>query len=209
MNILGICKIMRNYCCNQEINQKKFFESKSKSIYKTRNCRFLESKRLKFKQNISLFTRTSLTIVTIFVSIIILSSVLNFSDEQKKLFTCVSLLSSVTLLVLSFYDSSLNRSGLSEKFHKNATEISKISTNVDSELAKSNIDYGKLEILLNEYEDLIKNSDLNHKTLTYIISLEKNFFIRVFMSFFEYTLSMFVYICSFAIILSSILYILI
>jgi len=198
---------MGNCCCFQEANKKRFFEDKSKSIYKTRNCRFLESKRLKLKQNISLFTRTSLTVVTIFASIVILSSVFNFSEEQKKLFTCVSLLSSVTLLVLSFYDSSLNRSGLSEKFHKNATEISKISVNFDLELVKSSINYIKLEDLLNEYEDLIRNSDLNHKTLTYVIFLENNYLIKFFISFYEYTLSMAVYLVPFIIIILSILYI--
>jgi len=85
-------------------------------------------------------------------------------------------------LVLSFYDSSLNRSGLSEKFHKNATEISKISVNFDLELVKSSINYIKLEDLLNEYEDLIRNSDLNHKTLTYVIFLENNYLIKFFIS---------------------------
>lgn len=170
------------------------FSIKSNSMYITKKCRFLESRRLSIKNNISLMIRTFLTIFILVISISIYGNIISV---DIKLHTSISIASSITLLVLSFYDSSLNRQGRSEKFHKNGMDISLISTKYEIEIQKDEINKEKCEGIILLYEELIKSSDLNHSRTTYnIMKLidEKKFFRSHMLSFFEYLISMITYI---------------
>lgn len=177
------------------------FKTKRKSMYLTKKCRFLESWRLSIKNKISLLIRTSLTISIMGISIFILSYGDNIGQINKKLYTCVSLISSISLLVLSFYDSSLNRQGKTEKFHKNGTDISVISAEYEIEISKKNPDLDALANIIKKYELFISSSDLNHSPSTYNLVRAKEskaIFISCivynFRSFFEYFFSMIAYI---------------
>ncbi|MBS1051811.1 SLATT domain-containing protein [Gluconobacter japonicus] len=184
------------------------FLTKKNSMYTTKKCRFLESKRLNTKNKISLLIRTSITISIIGISLFLLSFGENVEENTKKIYSCISLISSITLLVLSFYDSSLNRQGKSEKFHKNATAISKISSEYELALSEENINIDDIKKIITKYENFIDSSDLNHSSETYkIFVMYENKKCSTFIfSIWEYIISMIAYILPAIIIYSFIAY---
>lgn len=132
------------------------------------------------------------------ISIFILSCGESIGDVNKKLYTCISLISSISLLVLSFYDSSLNRQGKSEKFHKNGTDISVISAEYEMEMSEKYPNQVKLKDIIKKYELFISSSDLNHSRFTYFLFVKsensKYNISYCFYSFLEYFFSMIAYI---------------
>lgn len=187
----------------------KIFSEKRHSMYITKKCRFLESERLSIKNKISLIIRTSLAILMTVISIAIYGKGIDINIKSQ---TIITISSSITLLVLSFYDSSANRQGRSEKFHKNGMEISAILTKYEIESQRAKINREKCRDIILEYENFIKSSDLNHCSATYrlVISEEdrtsrqhsiSSRIYYIFTSFVDYLISMIAYIVPFLLII--------
>jgi len=148
-----------------------------KRIWITKGSRFISSRTLSRKNELSI---TSISFVSIYGIAITIIQVIFASGQCKSLndfYTVTSLLLSIFILVLSLLEGSKNYQVKAERLYKNATSFAKLSKKLEYDIA-SHLEYKEfkeeLESIRLEYEKLINNCPENHNPDDYFLFKVEN-----------------------------------
>ena len=170
---------------NFDSNYSEYIHKVTENIRTTIGSRFNASRRLNNKYKFSAISISILSIFGIGTPII-----QNFIDSNKclkinELYTLVSILLSIFILVLSLLEGSQNYQVKAEKLHSNAVDISTVSkeiyflTNYELKIATSETDKKKIITEIKqqykEYDDLIKRCPENHDPDDYLLFKAQNY----------------------------------
>jgi len=170
---------------NSDSNYSEYVQKVTENIWITIGSRFNASRRLNNKYKFSVISISVLSIFGIGTPII-----QNFIDSNQclkinELYTLVSILLSIFILVLSLLEGSQNYQVKADKLYSNAVDISSVSkeiyflTNYElkrdvSEEEKNNI-ITKIKDQYKEYDDLIKRCPENHDPDDYLLFKAQNY----------------------------------
>ncbi|MGF1486187.1 MAG: SLATT domain-containing protein [Prochloraceae cyanobacterium] len=156
----------------------KYAKDLKESISKTRECRFNAARRLSNKNQLSI---ASISFVSVYsIAIAIIQNIFDFSEckNLNNVFTIVSILLSIFILVVSLLEGANNYQLKADRLHSNAIELSAIAREIKclKILNLSEKEYReKLCELGNQYENKIKNCPENHNPLDYeLFKVEEN-----------------------------------
>ena len=146
-----------------------------KKLWQTKGIRFIAAKRY---DRIDRYSNITVHIITAYLLCINLLVLLPnrptiLSNENISFF---SICSSIILLVISLHVSSRKYSEISHKFHSCAREINILYDKVCS--WKNNVESpnkGDIEKLIEEYNLILKNYDINHSKLDFSIFKLENY----------------------------------
>lgn len=147
-----------------------YAESLNKKIWTTKGSRFNAARRLNNKFQFSI---TSISILSIYgVSIPILQGIINVSKcpQLNSIYTAVSTILSISILVLSLLDSSKNYQVRADRLYNNALKIRNLHRQleyaINCELNNANFQK-KIQDFSSRYEKLINECPENHDTEDY------------------------------------------
>ncbi len=163
---------------SDETSLNSYLEKLEKKISTTRECRFNAARRLTNKNQLSL---ASISFVSVYsIAIAIIQNVFDLSQCQNlnNVYTLLSILLSIFILVVSLLEGANNYQLKADRLHSNALELSTIDREIKC-LKISNLteqDYiNKLCHLGQEYENIIKICPENHNPLDYdLFKVEEN-----------------------------------
>ena len=140
-------------------------------IWKTKGSRFNAYRRLKRRQQVSIF---SISVLSVYgISIPVIQSVLDTTSCPKtnNLYTVISLTLSVFILVLSLLEGANDYAGKSEKMHTNAVKISSLYSDLEVLLVRDqNPDSlsEKVDAIQHRYSEIIEECPENHEPEDYL-----------------------------------------
>ncbi len=148
-----------------------YVNSLKSRLWKTKGSRFNAYRRLKRRQQVSIF---SISVLSVYgISIPVIQAVLDTSScpRTNDLYTVVSLTLSVFILVLSLLEGANNYAGKSEKMHTNAVKISSLYSELEILAIKDqNPDslIEKVDDVQRRYSEIIKECPENHEPEDYL-----------------------------------------
>ena len=157
-----------------------YLEDLSDKIWKTKNARFIASKRMKRSRNSSTVSVALLSASIIAVNIL---AFLNISEIEKTFITIVTLALSTFALVMSLLISHLRYEYRETNYHQCGLELDYLNQRLKiriKELYAANDNDGEIESpnednlqYLDEYNKILRKYNLNHEDFDYSYSLIK------------------------------------
>ena len=148
-----------------------YIDSLRSRLWKTKGSRFNAYRRLKRRQQVSIF---SISVLSVYgISIPVIQAVLDTTScpRTNNLYTVISLTLSVFILVLSLLEGANDYSGKSEKMHANAVKISSLYSELEVFLVRNDdpVDLGeKVDDIQRRYSKLIEECPDNHEPEDYL-----------------------------------------
>ena len=140
-------------------------------LWKTRGSRFNAYRRLKRRQQVSIF---SISVLSVYgISIPVIQAVLDTTSCPKTndLYTVISLTLSVFILVLSLLEGANNYAGKSEKMHTNAVKISSLYSELEVLMIRDQNPSSLIEKVVDiqrRYSEIIEECPENHEPEDYL-----------------------------------------
>lgn len=148
-----------------------YIDSLKFRLWKTKGSRFNACRRLRRKQQISIF---SISVLSVYgISIPVIQTVLDTDacPETNNLYTVISLTLSVFILVLSLLEGANNYASKSEKMHVNAMKISSLYSELEILLVRSSdpaVLSEKVDSIQHRYSEVIEECPDNHELEDYL-----------------------------------------
>lgn len=148
-----------------------YIKSLKFKLWKTKGSRFNAYRRLKRRQQVSIF---SISVLSVYgISIPVIQAVLDtsFCPKTNDLYTVVSLTLSVFILVLSLLEGANNYASKSEKMHVNAVKISALYSELEIlTVREKNLDVlgEKIDDIQRRYAEMIEECPDNHEPEDYL-----------------------------------------
>lgn len=140
-------------------------------LWKTKGSRFNAYRRLKRRQQVSIF---SISVLSVYgISIPVIQAVIDTTSCPKtnNLYTVISLTLSVFILVLSLLEGANNYAGKSEKMHTNAIKISSLYSELEVLIAINRTPESLgdgVDNIQRRYSEIIEECPENHEPEDYL-----------------------------------------
>lgn len=116
-----------------------YIQSLRRRMWITQGSRFNASRRLNSKYQYSIYSISILSIYGISIPILQSMTILNKCSQINNIYSVISIILSISILILSLLDSSQNYQVKAERLLNNATSIKRLIHELDYELANKDL----------------------------------------------------------------------
>ncbi len=166
-------------------NTEEYIQKINDRVWITKGSRWNAVRRLKNQSQLSVFSISLLSVFGIAVPIIQIFIDSSQCPNINKLYTLVSILLSIFILVLSILEGAKNHQVKAEKLQNNAIEISSLSKEIDFlvnyKFKQANCENERQKTIIEiqkyykDYDKLIKLCSENHETEDYLLFKAQNY----------------------------------
>lgn len=147
-----------------------YYRNICKIMLSTRSARFIASRSLSVQDRFSTFTLAILSVFLVGVSIYSFVFSDSINSKISRYINIFTVVNSVGILIVTLYDFAMSRALLAFRIHENALKITTIMRSLERELERSEKNDDEIRRLAAEYEDLNKETFLNHTPRDFRIS---------------------------------------
>lgn len=135
------------------------------TVLKTKNARFNAARRMRFNHLVSNITPPIMSAYVIAINLLVFSS--QFEKYQKEI-TIFTIALSVLTLVVSLIIQNMKYDEMGKNYHLCGEKMNELYDKADLLQKTSTTNIDSLEKLYNEYHQILKDQNLNHREIDYL-----------------------------------------